>query len=179
MTKQERLKILLTAGFTYQEIAKEFGVSKARIGQLRKKWFPNMTRSEFGCSKAKLDKLKDKKTSGWRKHREIWQWEDEVFRAKHDYFRRKKENAKKGKWEWEIEFDDIIWHDICPVFGIPISWVNSNRNENSPSLDRIDPTKGYIKGNVELMSWRANRIKNDGTSEEHRQIYEFMLSRSC
>ena len=38
--------------------------------------------------------------------------------------------------------------------------------ENSPSLDRIDPGKGYVKGNVQVISMQANRMKNDGSIEE-------------
>jgi hypothetical protein len=38
------------------------------------------------------------------------------------------------------------------------------------SLDRIDSSKGYIKGNVWVISLRANRIKNDSTPQELRLI---------
>lgn len=42
------------------------------------------------------------------------------------------------------------------------------------SLDRIDPRKGYVKGNVWIISYRANLIKNDGTAEEHEMIAKAM-----
>lgn len=44
------------------------------------------------------------------------------------------------------------------------------KQDDSYSLDRIDSSKGYIKGNVWVISLRANRIKNDSTPDELRLI---------
>jgi hypothetical protein len=58
--------------------------------------------------------------------------------------------------------------EFCPVF----SWirlehrVGAERRDSSPSLDRIDNTRGYVKGNVRIISWRANRLKGNATDEE-------------
>jgi hypothetical protein len=43
-------------------------------------------------------------------------------------------------------------------------------------LDRIIPEEGYVAGNVNVVSYRANRIKNDGTAEEHLKIADWMDS---
>ena len=48
------------------------------------------------------------------------------------------------------------------------------RHRISPSIDRIDSTKGYTKDNIQIISWRANRIKNDSTPEELMQIATYM-----
>lgn len=65
---------------------------------------------------------------------------------------------------------------ICPILNIPLSYVNKNCiQDNSATIDRIDSTKGYIPGNVAIMSNRANRIKNDGTAEEHFIIAKWIL----
>ena len=47
-------------------------------------------------------------------------------------------------------------------------------NESSPSIDRVNPTKGYIKGNVAILCWRCNRIKQNATPQELRIIANFM-----
>ena len=47
-------------------------------------------------------------------------------------------------------------------------------NESSPSIDRVDPTKGYVKGNIAILCWRCNRIKQDATPQELRRIAVFM-----
>jgi hypothetical protein len=67
----------------------------------------------------------------------------------------------------------VISH--CPILGIPLSWSSMREGgyqllPSSPSLDRIDPAKGYVKGNVWIISHRANTIKNNATHEELRLI---------
>lgn len=46
--------------------------------------------------------------------------------------------------------------------------------ENSPSIDRIDPAKGYIKGNIAVISWRANMLKNNMSVEEARLLLAYL-----
>lgn len=80
--------------------------------------------------------------------------------------------AIKDGREFNIEVDDIVVPDTCPVLGIPIQFGGAKWN--SPSLDRIDNTKGYVKGNVAVISNRANTIKNNATVEELQMIVSYM-----
>lgn len=41
-----------------------------------------------------------------------------------------------------------------------------NPNEDSPSIDKVIPELGYVRGNVWVISNKANRIKNNATLEE-------------
>ena len=49
--------------------------------------------------------------------------------------------------------------------------------DNSPSIDRLIPELGYIKGNVNVISLRANIIKNNATKDELIKIANWMESK--
>lgn len=74
--------------------------------------------------------------------------------------------AKKKGLDFNIELEDIIVPEFCPVFGTKMIKGKGYPGENAPSLDRKDPSLGYVKGNVWVISFRANRIKNDASPEE-------------
>lgn len=85
--------------------------------------------------------------------------------------------------EKELPFDlttgylESIWTGICPAFGVSLS-IDAKRGEvGHAQLDRIDPGKGYVQGNVEWLSERANRIKDDATIEDLERILEWLRSK--
>lgn len=89
-----------------------------------------------------------------------------------------KKRAKEQGVPFDLESTDIIFPDVCPVLGIPVILQRTDkprrRNDNTPSLDRIIPELGYVKGNVQVISWRANRLKNDAFFEEIESLYKYM-----
>ncbi len=87
---------------------------------------------------------------------------------------RVKARAKKVGLEFNLTLEDIVIPEMCPVLNIPIDLLASKVESNSASLDRIDSSKGYIKGNVVVISWEANNIKNDATLEELEKIAKWM-----
>ena len=106
-----------------------------------------------GCWKNKWDRKR-----GWDDRSEMWS------RAKY--------RAKQRGHEFAITKDDIVIPDKCPLLGIPLIKNKTIQQGNSPSLDRKDPTKGYIKGNVWVISNRANTLKNDATLQELKTLVE-------
>ena len=85
-----------------------------------------------------------------------------------------RKRAKKKGIEFELAKEDIIVPEICPVLGLVLEVGEGQRQPNSPSIDRIDNSKGYIRGNVAIISLRANALKNDGTIEELKAIVKYM-----
>lgn len=68
---------------------------------------------------------------------------------------------------FDLTVEDIIIPNVCPYLGVPlIAHKYEGRHADSPSLDRVDPMKGYVKGNVEVISELANRMKQNATKEQ-------------
>ena len=89
-----------------------------------------------------------------------------------------KQRAAKKNREHSITVEDIvaIWplDNRCPVFGFVLEWNEAGFRETSPSIDRIDSNKGYTKDNVQIISWKANRIKSYATVEELQKVVKYM-----
>lgn len=89
-----------------------------------------------------------------------------------------KYRAKRRGIEFTITPADIEMPAKCPVLGIDIEHGNSDQSltarDCAPSLDRRDNQKGYLPGNVRVISWRANRLKNDATVEELEAVLRYM-----
>jgi hypothetical protein len=86
-----------------------------------------------------------------------------------------KYRAKKHGLPFNITPDDITIPDECPALGIPL-FRGSGKGRmipNSPTLDRIFPKKGYVKGNVIVVSAQANTIKNNASAMELIQVALF------
>lgn len=103
-------------------------------------------------------------------------YRDNLSRMIFDHARRR---AREKGLVFALSLADIVVPERCPIFGSPLEVGNGKRSENSPTLDRIEPSLGYVPGNVWVISWRANRIKNDSTLDELRQIVAALESRQC
>lgn len=86
--------------------------------------------------------------------------------------------AKKYNVPFKITRQDLIdmfpADNLCPVLKVPFVWGTKNNKELSPSLDRMIPELGYIKGNVRFISYKANRIKNDSNVEILKNLIKYM-----
>ena len=83
-------------------------------------------------------------------------------------YRRSKARAKERGVEFTIDKEDIYIPEVCPILGIPlvVKSGSSGGSDNSPALDRIDNDKGYVKGNVQVISHLANMMKSSANVEQ-------------
>ena len=91
-----------------------------------------------------------------------------------------KRRAKDKEFEFTIESTEIKIPTICPILNIPIIKVytkgrKSGPTPNSPSIDRIDNNKGYVKGNVQVISHLANTMKASATDEQLIKFANWIL----
>jgi hypothetical protein len=82
-----------------------------------------------------------------------------------------KKRAKEKGLDFTLRLEDIVIPSHCPMLGIPLfPTTGQAAHANSPSLDRIDPRKGYTPENTIIISHRANTIKSNATPKELRLI---------
>ena len=77
---------------------------------------------------------------------------------------------KNKGMNFNISPDDIILNEYCPFFNTKLNYSSQRKNCLSApayaSIDRIDNAKGYIKGNVWIISRLANQMKNNASTSE-------------
>lgn len=108
----------------------------------------------------------------WRRQR------DPLFNLRASFFGRRRDAEKSGI-PFSITLEDLLpLPEHCPVLGIPLLFGGLGGTNNSPSIDRIVPSLGYVPGNVIVMSLKANRIKNDATLDELEAVANFVRTHS-
>jgi predicted transcriptional regulator len=77
-----------------------------------------------------------------------------------------KQRAKTKNLPIDITLEDIIIPEYCPILKIKLECSKGNASKNSPSLDKIIPELGYVKGNIQVISNLANTMKWDANFKE-------------
>lgn len=78
-----------------------------------------------------------------------------------------KDRALKKGLDFDLSLEDIENFSVCPVFGFPLKRSEGGKpSYDSPSVDRIDPSKGYTKDNIQIISNLANMMKQNATPEQ-------------
>lgn len=92
---------------------------------------------------------------------------------------RHRSKTKNLPFDLVIEDLEPLLKPNCPILGIPMrpSRGKQGPSDNSPSLDRIVPEEGYVRGNVVIISGRANRIKSDATLDELIRLARYYMER--
>ena len=82
-----------------------------------------------------------------------------------------KQRAKTYNRDFNLEVSDIIIGNVCPVLKQPFGKSNT---EMAPTLDRINNGYGYVKGNVRVISKKANRLKSNASIEDVEKVLDYM-----
>ena len=84
---------------------------------------------------------------------------------------------RDNKRTWSLPFDTLEFPQYCPYLGLELdySYGKGGIKPNSPSFDRIDSTKDYIEGNVQIISNRANSMKSDANVPEQVRMAKQVL----
>ena len=85
-----------------------------------------------------------------------------------------KRRAREKGLEFNIEVSDIKIPETCPILGLKLEMGDARSKSSSPSLDRRDNSKGYVKGNVYVISNKANLHKGNLSTEEIGALYEYV-----
>ena len=93
-----------------------------------------------------------------------------------------RDRAKRSGVPCTITVEDVIIPKKCPVLDIVLkdtrkrdSQGDHKASPNSPSIDRIIPSKGYVPGNIRVISHRANRMRGDCTVQEIEKLYLYLM----
>lgn len=94
--------------------------------------------------------------------------EKERLNPEKQMYQRVKSRAKIDGIPFNIELSDIQIPDVCPVLGVTLvrRLGMKGYSKYAPSLDKIQPELGYVKGNVRVISARANLLKSDALLSE-------------
>lgn len=98
---------------------------------------------------------------------------------RYELWRGAKVRAREKGLPFNLIPSDIIIPDVCPVLGCKMDVNRGGKTAlpNSPSLDRVDPALGYVRGNVCVISHRANVLKSDATINEMKMVLACLRGR--
>lgn len=119
---------------------------------------------------SRLNKVEKQKIADAARYKKRWEEDPAVT-----LYKRVKQRANIRGVEFDLP-EPLPIPDICPVLGVkllPRAGRGGGSAPSSPSYDRFDNTRGYVVGNVRVISCRANVIKRDASPEELRLVSEY------
>jgi hypothetical protein len=130
---------------------------------------PNQSKNARKYYEKNKDAINERKTKKYRENDNLYIY----------YMLKRAENRAKDKnIPFDINLSDIVVPEYCPILGIKLQvGKGSGPSDASPSLDRIVPQLGYTKGNIMVISMKANKIKSDVLLEDIEKVYLYLKSK--
>lgn len=140
------------------------GYSQAKIGRCRRgHLFVRDARSRCReCDKIRCIKNRTRIKANRREHRRN--------RLEVHLLQGARRRARAGGYACTITLADIVIPEFCPLLGVKLQPGKNFKCPTSPSLDKMKPELGYVPGNVWVVSYRANTLKNDASLAELQML---------
>lgn len=182
------MQIYLTNRVSITQNPKEINVTLTNEQKLKRNEYMRQYRANNKEKMKEADKRKYLKKSNEIKQKRKDKWHSDVEQNRKKLREQRASNLpqaayysisqRKNQCHFDIDEEYIksIWpkDNICPVFGVEMKRNQKGQSRDfSPSVDRIHPSKGYTKGNVVIVSFKANRMKNNGTVEDLKKVLHF------
>ena len=140
-----------------------------KAGHLRTPENVGLKRQCKECQRQRNKSYRKKNPDRFRTHRA-----KDIVR---DMLMRSKSNAKRRGIVFTITRTDLLpLPTVCPVLGYNLDYMPVGLQNNAASIDRIDSAKGYLPGNVQVISYRANILKQNSTLHELKCLVRHMES---
>lgn len=153
--------------------------------EYRQRWYQKNRDRQVENVKKWREENREKYLAGHRSHRSTDEYKERekarvIQSRRTNPFKfsaqKARRRAKTEGWECDIDAEYLksIWTGICPITGAELQIGQAKDtvpDTHLASLDRLDSTRGYVKGNVQYIAFRANNIKTDASFEEFEQIY--------
>lgn len=91
---------------------------------------------------------------------------------------KRSQKSQKG-FDLDVEYLKDLWErqkGVCPYTGIKMGLPRNIKEKqfipDAPSIDRIDSSKGYVKGNIEFVCLSVNYAKNGFTKNQTIEFFD-------
>jgi hypothetical protein len=99
-----------------------------------------------------------------------------IMKARQAAMYRRRRDGELPENEFTITEDDLDWPPHCPVLRMELHYPGHFHHDPAGvSLERINVTKGYVPGNVRVISLRANFLRKDATAAELVALADYYL----
>lgn len=174
MTKSEQLKLRYQTDPEYRERKKAIAkAARDKDKDRRRLWAQTYRDSHREAVKATAREWYQSKPDDERQDYAKSKYYKDLARS---MYQNAKGRAKRNGIPFEIVLEDVVVPTHCPVLGLELVWRKGDgrMNDSSPSLDRMVPDRGYVPGNVSVISWKANRLKSNATTAELQAVCDYM-----
>ena len=166
------IRQLVLDGMTYKDIGRQVGLTGQRVKQLIDGY--GWERPGDVRRRKRTEKLEKERKDKWGEGDLNLMRQDDFYAATRRKFLGKKANATRSGIPFDLNYGDLHFPLYCPMLKTKLNYFSDKISNDSPSFDRIDPSKGYTKENTIVVSFLANKIKTDATPDQIYKVWRYL-----